>query len=81
MCIQGGFPVSLLQSGSREQIRTLTKEFCEIVGRDGGFIMATNTAMNDCDADLVKVWVDATREYGAYGQPKRVGEAKSTVRL
>ncbi len=66
MCIQGGFPVSLLHSGTPDQIRALTKEFCEIVGKGGGYIMGTNTAMNDCDPDLVRVWVDATREYGRY---------------
>ncbi len=67
MCIQGGFPVSLLTVGSPEEIRTLIKEFCRVVGKDGGFVMATNTAMHECRADLVKVWVDATREYGTYG--------------
>lgn len=66
MCIQAGFPVSLLQSGTPEQIRALTKQLCEVVGKGGGFIMGTNTAMNNCDRDLVKIWVDATREYGVY---------------
>jgi uroporphyrinogen-III decarboxylase len=67
MCIQGGFPVSLLTNGTPDEIRTLTKEFCEVVGRSGGFIMSTNTAMHECRGDLVKTWVDATREYGVYG--------------
>ncbi len=66
MCIQAGFPVSLLQAGSPEQVRALTKELCEVVGKDGGFIMGTNSAMNDCNAELVKAWVDATKEYGVY---------------
>ncbi len=67
MCIQGGFPVSLLTSGTPDEIRALTKEFCEVVGKDGGFIMATNTAMHECSGDLVKIWVDATREFGTHG--------------
>lgn len=67
MCIQGGFPVSLLTNGTPDEIRTLTKEFCEVGGRSGGFIMSTNTAMHECRGDLVKTWVDATREYGVYG--------------
>lgn len=66
MCIQAGFPVSLLQGGDEEEIRALTKELCQVVGKGGGFIMGANTAMNDCHPHLVKVWVDATKEYGNY---------------
>jgi len=66
MCIVGGFPVSLLQGGTPEQIREHTKKLCKVVGKDGGFIMGPNTAMNDCNLELVKVWVDATKEYGVY---------------
>ncbi len=66
MCIQAGFPVTLLHSGSPEQVRAHTRELCESVGKGGGFIMGTSTAMNDCRPELVKVWVDATKEYGNY---------------
>jgi len=27
--------------------------------------MAANSSMDECDPNLVKVWVDATKEYGA----------------
>lgn len=66
MCIQGGFPVSLLQAGTPVQIRDLTKKMCEVVGKDGGFIMGPSTTISESDPALVKIWVDATREYGAY---------------
>jgi uroporphyrinogen-III decarboxylase len=66
MCIQGGFPVSLLQGGTREQIRDLTKTLCEKVGKDGGFIMGPSTSISEAEPELVKIWVDATREYGVY---------------
>jgi len=66
MCIQGGFPVSLLQGGTPEQVREHTKWMCEVVGEGGGFVMGASTAMDYCDKDLVKVWVDATKEYGVY---------------
>jgi hypothetical protein len=33
----------------------------------GGYIMTTNIQeLEGCDPKLVKVWVDATREYGVY---------------
>jgi hypothetical protein len=66
MCIMAGFPVSLLHGGTRDQIRSLTRELVEVVGRDGGFIMGASSSMAEADPQRVKVWVDATREYGVY---------------
>jgi hypothetical protein len=66
MVLTGGFPVSVLQGGTPDQVRDLTKQFCEKVGKCGGYIMGTNTAMDECNPELVKVWVDATKEYGVY---------------
>lgn len=66
MCISGAFPVSLLQVGPAEKVREQTKRFCEILGKNGGYIMAANSSMDECDPALVKAWVDATREYGTY---------------
>jgi len=66
ICIMAGFPVSLLHAGTSEEIRAHTKKLIEVVGRDGGFIMGPNTSMAEADPERVKVWVDATREYGVY---------------
>jgi hypothetical protein len=66
LSISGCFPVSLLQVGPAEKVRLETKKHCEILGPGGGFIMAANSSMDECDPHLVKVWVDATREYGVY---------------
>ena len=66
MSVSGCFPVSLLQAGPEEKVREQTKKYCEILGKGGGFIMAANSSMDECDPRFVKVWVDATREYGTY---------------
>ncbi|MBZ5502192.1 MAG: hypothetical protein LAN59_08100 [Acidobacteriia bacterium] len=66
MCIGGCFPVSLLQMGSREEIREQTRKMCAILGKNGGFIMGPNSSMDECNPALVKEWVDATKEYGVY---------------
>jgi hypothetical protein len=67
LCIIGGMKNSLLQAGTAEQVRAETKKVCEIVGRGGGFIMSTGIGeMEGCDLDLVRVWADATREFGVY---------------
>ena len=66
MPISGCFPVALVQMGTREAIRDHTKQLCEVLGKNGGFIMAANSSMDECNPELVKVWVDATKEFGAY---------------
>lgn len=67
ICIIGGMKNSLLQAGTPEQVRDETKKVCEIVGRGGGFIMSPGVGeMEGCDLDLVRVWADATREFGVY---------------
>ena len=66
MCISGGMPVSLLQHGTPEQVRAATKKIIETVGQDGGFIMSSSTVLDEADPDLVRVWVEATKEFGQY---------------
>lgn len=66
MCIQGGMQVSMLTT-SPDEVRAWTKRLCEEVGKDGGFVMSTNIGdMEGSKPELVKVWVDATKEYGQY---------------
>ena len=66
MCIMGGMPGSLLRVGTPEQVKKLSKQLIDEVGKNGGFIMASNTPLDYADPELVKVWVDITREYGVY---------------
>ena len=66
MCIVGGVPVSLLQTGTPEKVRAETQKVIETVGREGGFIMSSNSVLDEADPDLVLAWVEATKEYGGY---------------
>jgi uroporphyrinogen-III decarboxylase len=66
MCICGDMPLSLLQTGTPEQVKAYAKKLIDVVGKGGGFIMGPNTMMDYAKPELVKVWVDFTREYGIY---------------
>jgi hypothetical protein len=66
MCIAGNMPLSLLQIGTREQIKAYTKRLIDEVGEGGGFIMAANTELDYANPELVKFWMDLTKEYGVY---------------
>ncbi|RJP35741.1 MAG: hypothetical protein C4536_00135 [Actinobacteria bacterium] len=66
MCISGDMPLSLLQTGTPEQVREYAKKLIDVVGKGGGFIMNSNTVLDEADPGLLRVWVDFTREYGVY---------------
>jgi hypothetical protein len=67
MCIIGGMPNSLLAAGPAEAVRAHTKKVCERVGKNGGFIMSTAVGeMAGSDPEMVRVWAEATREFGTY---------------
>ena len=66
MCIAGDMPLSLLQTGTPEQVRAYSKRLIDDVGKGGGFIMSANTVLDEADPGLVKVWSDFTKEYGVY---------------
>jgi uroporphyrinogen-III decarboxylase len=67
MCIFGGMPNSLLASGPAEKVREYTKKVCEVVGKGGGFVMGAQVGeLAGSKPELIKAWVEATREYGVY---------------
>ena len=66
ICIAGNMPVSLLQTGTPEKVKDYTKKLIDEVGRDGGYIMSTRGVLDEADPELVKVWVEFTKEYGVY---------------
>lgn len=67
MCIVGGMPNSMLQGGTVDQVRAFTKRLCLEVGKGGGYIMGpTIGEMEGSKPELVKAWIDATKEFGVY---------------
>jgi hypothetical protein len=66
VCICGLMPLSVLQTGTPDEVRGYTRRLIDMVGRDGGFIIAPRSSLDAAKPDLVKVWVDCTKEYGVY---------------
>ena len=66
MCLCGNMPLTLLRTGSADEIRDYARKLIEVVGKDGGFIMSSNTVLDDADPARVKLWIDTTREYDVY---------------
>lgn len=66
MCISGLMPLSLLQTGTPKKVKAYAKKLIDVVGKDRGFIMGPKSAMDEANPELVRVWVDFTKEYGVY---------------
>ncbi|MBN2320721.1 MAG: uroporphyrinogen decarboxylase, partial [Acidobacteria bacterium] len=66
ICIAGNMPVSLLQIGTPEDVKKKVKELVDIAGRDGGYIMAPASALDEVKPENLKTMIDYTKEYGRY---------------
>lgn len=65
MCFIGGMKVSLLQSGTPDQVRDETKRIIDLMAPSGGFIMCTNAPLDEAQPELLRTWIETTKEYGA----------------
>ncbi len=66
VCIAGNMPVSVLQVGTVDDVKRVTKELIDTCGKDGGYIMAPASALDEVNPENMKTWVDFTKEYGTY---------------
>jgi uroporphyrinogen-III decarboxylase len=66
MSIKGNVPLSLLQTGSPQEIIDHCKKLIDVVGKDGGFIIDTRAPLDIADPAKVKIMLDFVREYGVY---------------
>jgi hypothetical protein len=62
--------LSILQTGTEDDVKAGAKRLIDVLGKDGGYIMGSRSAMDEANPKLVKVWFDFTKEYGVYRQFK-----------
>ncbi|MFV0437776.1 MAG: uroporphyrinogen decarboxylase family protein [Desulfopila sp.] len=66
VCFGGGFPVSLILTGTTAQVREETKKLLDQAAGDKGFILSIGCALDEAKAENMKAYMDAAREYGVY---------------
>ncbi|MBI5585238.1 MAG: hypothetical protein HY892_15610 [Deltaproteobacteria bacterium] len=66
VCLRGNVPLSLLATGTPEDVRACVRRLIDEVGRDGGYILDSGGAMDDARVENVQAMFEATREYGVY---------------
>ena len=66
VCIRGNVPLSIMATGTPDQVRAHCKNLIDTVSRGGGYIMDTSTGLDDAKPENVKALFEFTREYGVY---------------
>ena len=66
MCIKGNVPSSLLQVGTVQEVKDYCKKLIDVVGKDGGFILAPRSSTDEVNPENLKAMIEFTKEYGRY---------------
>lgn len=66
LCIMGNVPASILQTGTPQDVKDCCKKLIDVVGKNGGYIMAPRGAIDEARPENVRAMFDFTREYGVY---------------
>jgi uroporphyrinogen-III decarboxylase len=66
VCIRGNVPVSILATGTPDDVRSYCKKLIDYSGKDGGFILDAAAGVTDAKIENVKAMFEFTRSYGQY---------------
>ncbi|HVN95117.1 MAG TPA: uroporphyrinogen decarboxylase family protein [Syntrophorhabdaceae bacterium] len=66
VCLRGNVPLSLLVTGTTDDVKAYCKRLIDIVGENGGFILDAGAALDDARPQNVRAMFEFTKEYGVY---------------
>ena len=56
----------MILTGTAEQVKAYCKSLIDVARKEGGYIMAFGTAMDEGKADTLYAMIDFTKQYGIY---------------
>jgi uroporphyrinogen-III decarboxylase len=65
-CVRGNLPVSVLVTGSPDDVRAECKKLLDLMKEDGGFIFDTGVNIGDAKIENVDAMFEYVREHGVY---------------
>jgi uroporphyrinogen-III decarboxylase len=65
-CIMGNVPITLIATGTPDQIKAHCKDLIDYCGKDGGYILSPGTQIDDGQEETIRTMVNFTKEYGVY---------------
>ncbi len=64
--IGGGFPISLILTGTPDQVKDETKKLLDTAAGDKGYLLSIGCVLDDARHDTLDAFMKAGREYGIY---------------
>jgi len=65
-CIAGNLPISLLCTGTPQDVKECCRQLIEVCGKGGGYILTVGVAMDKGNPDNLRAMMEAAKEYGVY---------------
>ena len=65
-CIMGNVPITLIATGSADQVESCCKDLIDYCGKGGGYILCSGTQLDDAREETVRAMIDFSKEYGVY---------------
>jgi uroporphyrinogen-III decarboxylase len=66
VCVRGNVPISILATGTPDDVKDYCKKLIDYVGKDGGYIMDSSAGLTEARPENLKAMFDFTKEYGVY---------------
>lgn len=66
VCLRGNVPLSLLCTGTPDDVKAYCRKLIDEVGKGGGFIMDAAAVVDNAKYENLKAMIDFTKEYGRY---------------
>ena len=65
-CIMGNVQITMISTGTADQVKACCKVLIDYCGKGGGFIISPGTQIDDGQEETVRAMVNFTKEYGVY---------------
>jgi uroporphyrinogen-III decarboxylase len=65
-CIAGNVPVTVLCTGTPQEVKERCRRLIEICAPDGGYILTGGATMDRGNADNLRAVMEAAKEFGVY---------------
>ena len=66
VCLQGNVPLSMLITGTPDDVKAYCRKLIDVVGKNGGYILGPSTSLDNARTENVKAMFDTVKEYGVY---------------
>ena len=64
--IKGNVPITVIATGTPEQVKDCCKDLIDYCGKGGGYILCSGTQLDDAREETVRALIDFSKEYGVY---------------